>query len=70
MESQVATAFRDCPSAACTTLLIQRPHAQKRTGFNLSELQAFETEGYSSTLGGNVNWCSHYGKQHGSSLKN
>ena len=36
----------------------------------LSELQAFETEGYSYTLGGNVNWCSHYGKQQGSFLKN
>ena len=22
------------------------------------------------TLGGNVNWCSHYGKQHGDSSKN
>ena len=22
------------------------------------------------TLGGNVNWCSHYGKQHGGFLKN
>ena len=22
------------------------------------------------TVGGNVNWCSHYGKQHGGSLKN
>ena len=24
----------------------------------------------SYTVGGNVNWCSHYGKQHGASLKN
>ena len=24
----------------------------------------------SYTVGGNVNWCSHYGEQHGGSLKN
>ena len=24
----------------------------------------------SYTIGGNVNWCSHYGKQYGGSLKN
>ena len=24
----------------------------------------------SCIVGGNVNWCSHYGKQHGGSLKN
>ena len=24
----------------------------------------------SYTVGGNVNWCSHYGKQYGGSLKN
>ena len=24
----------------------------------------------SDTAGGNVNWCSHYGEQHGSSSKN
>ena len=24
----------------------------------------------SCTVGGNVNWCSHYGKQYGDSLKN
>ena len=24
----------------------------------------------SYTVGGNVNWCSHYGEQYGSSLKN
>ena len=27
-------------------------------------------KGNSYTVGGNINWCSHYGKQYGGSLKN
>ena len=27
-------------------------------------------KGTSYTVGGNVNWCSHYGEQYGGSLKN
>ena len=29
-----------------------------------------EKEELSYSVGGNVNWCSHYGEQYGSSLKN
>ena len=32
--------------------------------------EAVEKSEPSYTLGGNVNWCSHYGKQYGSSSKN
>ena len=29
-----------------------------------------EKRGHLHTVGGNVNWCSHYGKQYGDSSKN
>ena len=32
--------------------------------------EGMERRESSSTVGGNVNWCSHYNKQHGGSLKN
>ena len=32
--------------------------------------EGVEKEEASSTVGGNVNWYSHYGEQYGSSLKN
>ena len=32
--------------------------------------EGVETGGPSHTVGGNINWCSHYGEQYGRSLKN
>jgi len=32
--------------------------------------EGVEKKELSYTLGGNVNWCSYYGEQHGGSLKN
>ena len=32
--------------------------------------EGMERRESSSTVGGNVNWCSHYNKQHGGSFKN
>ena len=32
--------------------------------------EGVEKKELSNTVGGNVNWCSHYGEQYGGSLKN
>ena len=44
-----------------------------RTSFRchtLSLLQSVKKMEHSYTVSGNVNWCNHYGKQYGDSLKN
>ena len=46
-----------------------------QNGHHLKSLQivnvgeGMEKRGPSNTVGGNVNWCNHYGGQHGGSLK-
>ena len=36
----------------------------------INDREGMEKREASCTVGGNVNWCSHYGKRYGYSLKN
>ena len=48
----------------------QNDHHQKKKNLQaINAKEGVETRKLSSTVGGNINFCSHYGEQYGSSLK-